>query len=108
MEYKSKSHIENKGGGSVEWKLDAFMIITHHDDDMDEFIDARLYTEGQYGFYEREQTICSDNYCTTFRFGKEKMSDIFRFLADNPPSELERFLNSMEGSEIISQERYTT
>ena len=101
-----RSHIATKGG-DVEWKIDAF-IMTHQNDDMDEFTDVRLYTEGQYGYYEREHTICSDNYGTTFRFGKDKMSDVFRFLADNPLTDLEKYLTTIEGCEMVSQERYTS
>ena len=101
-----QSHIENKGGGGVEWKMDAFIKITYHNDDIDEYTDSRLYTDGQYGFYERTHTICSDNYSATFRFVKDRMTDVFQFLANNPPSELEFYIRSIDGCEIISQERY--
>lgn len=89
----------------VEWTMRINLSMTIHDEDMDEFTDGCLYTDGEYGYYERTHTICSDNYETLFRFDKGKMKDVLLFLAENPPYDLEHYLMTLEGCEIVEQER---
>ena len=98
------SHIDSKGNDGFDWSISVNNAIIHHDKDMDDFTDGCLYTDEQYGYYERTYTICSDHYCSTYRFDKERMRDVLLYLADTPLN-LERFLLSI-GGEIINQERY--
>lgn len=105
MNKKYKNHISNEGGG-IEWSMEATITVEYHDEDMDTFTYSRLYSDEQYGYYEREHTICSDHYCSTFRFGKDKVGDVLKYLADNSPRNLESYLLSLDGCEIIAQERY--
>ena len=107
MKEVNEKPIVCKGGECAEWKIDAFITKTHHDDDMEAFTDARLYSDEQYGYYEREHTICSDTYSSTFRFGKDKVGDVLKYLADYGPYDIEWYLDSLEGCERMVQERYS-
>ena len=80
--------------------------MAFHDEDMPEITDGCLYTDEKYGYYERTHTICSDHYETLFRFDKGYMKDILLFLAENPPYNLEQYLKTLEGCEIVEQDGY--
>ena len=100
--YNTMSPIADEGNGCFEWKI----TFNHHDDDMEAFTDARLYTDEHYGYYERTYTICSDHYSSTFRFGKDRVGDVLKYLADYGPYDIEWYLDSLDGCERIAQERY--
>ena len=102
----TKNHIENEGNSRFDWTMSVDISVTYYDDDMDEFTNGCLYTDEQYGYYERVHTICSDHYCSTFRFDKERMKDVLLYLLDNSPLGFEHYLLSIEGCEIIEQDRY--
>lgn len=97
--------IANKGDSDAKWKISAFISLAHHNDDMDDFTSVDLYTQGQYVYYERTHTICSDHYCTTFRFNKDRIGDVLLHLAENP-NDLEGYIRRIKGCEIVKQERY--
>ena len=97
--------VEQSGKDRVEWNVNANISIIHHDDDMDGFTSVELYTQGQYAYYERTLSICSDHYCTTFRFNKDRIGDVLLHLAENP-NDLEGYIRRIKGCEIVKQERY--
>ena len=105
--FQAKPNFVKKGTCSVDWRVRADLSIVHHDDDMDEFTDVNIHTYGQYCYYERVHVNCSERYCTTFRFGRDKVGDVLQHLA-NDPNGIEDYLSSLEGCRIISQERYST
>lgn len=89
----------------VDWTMRINLSMVFGDEDMPEITDGCLYTDEQYGYYERTHAICSDEYYILYRFDKGKMKDILLFLAENPPYDLEQYLKTLDGCEVVEQEQ---
>lgn len=89
----------------VEWNLSVDLSMVRHSDGLDEVVDGSLYQDEQYGYYDRRVAICSNLYYATFRFDKNKMRDILGFVMEHSPFNLENYLMSIDGCEIIHSDR---
>lgn len=74
------------------------------DEDCPELIKGKLFTDEDFAYYDRAAYIGSATYYTTFRFPKERFSDVLSFIAEVAPIQIEGYLDSID-AEIIFQDR---
>lgn len=85
----------------INKKWEMIVNLTIQNDDDESIVEGMLYTDGDYGFYNRTATICSSQYYSTFRFNKDRMGDVLKYIADKSPLELEKYLSTVDGYKWI-------
>lgn len=83
----------------LSWELVA--TFTLRDDENETITNGRLSYEDNYGYYERIHIVCSSSYFTTIRFNREKMGDVLKYISDHSPLDVEKYLETVEGYELL-------
>lgn len=95
---------EEEDARVFEWDMTVHITMTEGDALCPAIVDGELSMDNEYGYWSRSLAICSDIYYSTFRFNKSKMADVLKYIAENTPSGLEMYLQSLDGYEWISSE----
>ena len=87
---------------TLKWKM--IVDLTIENDDDESITDGTIYMDEEFGYYQRTLWVCGSSYSSTFRFGKDRMGDVLKYIVDNSPIDLEEYLSTLDEYEWIESD----
>ena len=99
----SGTTISQSSADVVTWDMQISLSITGITDELPVIVTGKIYTDEDYGYYERVATIFSDNYYKSVRFDKNELEKVIVHIIRESPTDIIPFISTLNGYSVVEK-----